>query len=322
MKNKKSSNQENLFSSEETENKESEYNNHSSHTKTAFIICIVSIIVNAALTAFKIVAGILGNSFAMISDAIHSASDVLSTLIVMIGVKAASKKADVTHPYGHERFECVAAIILAVMLGVTGGIIGKNGITRIIDGSYENVSIPTYLALSAAIVSIVTKEAMFHVTNHYAKKINSGALKADAWHHRSDALSSIGSFLGILFAIIGFPIMDSIAEIAISLLIIKAAVSVFKESIDKMTDSSCDRLTERQIKELIISLDGVLGLDLVKTRKFGDRLYVEVEISADGDLTLYEAHKIADCVHDEIELRFPQVKHCTVHTNPKEVNKK
>lgn len=322
MKKKKFAESDNFVSPDDNKNAERESKNRTYHSKIAFVICVVSIAVNAALTIFKIVAGIIGNSYAMISDAIHSASDVLSTLIVMVGVKIASKKADREHPYGHERFECVAAIILAVMLAVTGGLIGKNGIVRIANGSYKEVAVPTYLALSAAVVSIVTKEAMFHVTNHYAKKINSGALKADAWHHRSDALSSIGSFIGILFAILGFPIMDSIAEIAISLLILKAAFSIFKESIEKMTDSSCDRATERKIKELIVSLDGVLGLDLVRTRKFGDRLYVEVEISADGDLTLYDAHKIADRVHDEIEYRFPEVKHCTVHTNPRLVEKK
>lgn len=287
-----------------------------SHSKIAFNICIISIVVNTALTAFKLIAGILGNSYAMISDAVHSASDVISTLIVILGVKLASKKADKNHPYGHERFECVAAIILAVMLGITGGLIGKNGIVRIIDGTYKDISTPTYLALSAAIVSIAVKEAMFWITNHYAKKINSGALKADAWHHRSDALSSIGSFVGILFSIIGFPIMDSIAEIVISLMILYAALSIFKESIDKMTDSSGDKETEKKIKEFIISIDGVLGLDLVRTRKFGDRLYVDVEISADGSLTLNESHKIAEKVHDEIEYLFPEVKHCTVHTNP------
>lgn len=314
---KKVKEQENNFISDDNKNIEREENNRLHHSKIAMNICIASILVNAALTAFKIVAGILGNSFAMISDAIHSASDVFSTLIVMVGVKIAAKKADREHPFGHERFECVAAIILAIMLGVTGAMIGINGIERIVDGSYKEVSLPTYLALSAAIVSIVVKEIMFWVTNFYAKKINSGALKADAWHHRSDALSSIGSFIGILFSMLGFPIMDSIAAIAISLMILKAAISVFKESIDKMTDSACDKKTEREIKEIIIAVDGVLDIDSVKTRKFGDRLYVEAEISLDGTLSLFDAHKIADNVHDEIEYKFPTVKHCVVHTNPK-----
>lgn len=314
---KKLKKSENIIISDDNKNIEREENNRRNYSKTAMKICIASIIINVALTVFKIIAGILGNSFAMISDAIHSASDVFSTFIVMIGVKIASKKADREHPFGHERFECVAAIILSVMLGVTGAMIGINGIQRIADGSYKEVSLPTALALSAAVVSIIVKEIMFWITNIQAKKINSGSLKADAWHHRSDALSSIGSFIGILFSMLGFPVMDSVAAIVISLMILKAAISVFKESIDKMTDSACDKKTERDIREIIISVDGVLGIDSVKTRKFGDRLYVEAEISLDGSLSLFDAHQIADSVHDEIEYKFPSVKHCVVHTNPK-----
>lgn len=290
-----------------------------SYSKIAMRVSAASIFVNVALTVFKIIAGIIGKSYAMISDAVHSASDVFSTFIVIIGVKIASKKADRKHPYGHERFECVAAILLAVLLGITGALIGIGGIQRIANGSYTSASLPTTLALIAAIVSVVVKEGMFWVTNGAAKKIHSGALRADAWHHRSDALSSIGSFIGILFSMLGFPIMDSVAAIVISLLILKAAVGIFKESIDKMTDEACDKITERGLKELIVGIDGVLGLDSLKTRKFGDRLYVEVEISADGSLSLFDAHAIADKVHDEIEFHFPSVKHCTVHTNPRTV---
>lgn len=307
---------------DDNKNRERDNKNRDASSKTAFNICIASIVVNLALTAFKLIAGIIGNSFAMISDAVHSASDVFSTFIVMIGVRIAAKQADRKHPYGHERFECVAAILLALMLGITGGMIGISGIKRIVDGSYKTISVPTLLALSAAIVSIAVKEAMFWVTNIYAKKINSGALKADAWHHRSDALSSIGSFIGIIFSMFGFPIMDSIAAIVISLMILKAAISIFIESINKMTDEACDKKTETEIRELIIAEDGVLSIDLIKTRKFGDRLYVEVEISADGDLTLYQAHCISDKVHDKIEYNFPSVKHCSVHVNPRLCEKK
>ena len=322
MKKKNLSDNTELFETDDNKNSEREEKHRNNYASVAMKVCIISILVNAALTAFKLIAGILGNSFAMISDAIHSASDVFSTLIVIVGVKIASRKADRNHPYGHGRFECVAAILLAIMLGVTGSLIGIKGVENIVDGSYKELAVPTPLALSAAIVSVAVKEAMFWITSACAKKINSGALKADAWHHRSDALSSVGSFIGILCAMLGYPIMDSIAAIIIGILIIKAAVSVFKESIDKMTDMACDKSTERKIKELIISIDGVLGIDSVRTRKFGDRIYVDVEISADGDLSLYEAHGIADKVHDEIEYRFPLVKHCTVHTNPHPVENK
>ncbi len=289
------------------------------HMSIALKISVISIVINTLLAVFKLIAGIIGNSYAIITDAVHSASDVFSTIIVIIGVKIAAKKADRNHPYGHERFECVASILLAVMLAVTGGTIGYGGIMRIVDGTYKTIETPTMLALSASIVSIVVKEAMFWMTIIPAKKIGSGALKADAWHHRSDALSSIGSFVGVMFAMFGFPIMDSVASIVICLMIFKAAFDIFKDSVDKMTDSACDKKTEEELRNRILGVEGVLNLDVLKTRKFGDRLYVEVEISANSKLYLYEAHEIAENVHNELEANFPNIKHCTVHVNPMNV---
>ena len=175
-----------------------------------------SMALNIVLTAFKLVAGIVAHSGAMISDAIHSASDVISTIIVMIGVKMAGKAPDRNHPYGHDRFECVASIVLSVMLGLTGAAIGIEGLRNIVGSSYLHLTVPGKLALAAAVISIVTKEGMFWYTRINAKKIRSSALMADAWHHRSDALSSVGSFVGILGARLGFPIMDPLASVIIS----------------------------------------------------------------------------------------------------------
>ena len=155
--------------------------------KTAIKISIITIIINLILSVFKLLAGIFGSSFALISDAVHSASDVFSTIIVIIGVKISAKKPDKNHPFGHERFECVAAILLAVVLFATGAGIGYSGVCSLIDGSYKNISIIGVLPLVAAIISIAVKEGMFWYTYLTAKKINSSALKADAWHHRSDA---------------------------------------------------------------------------------------------------------------------------------------
>ena len=155
-----------------------------------------SIFANIFLSVFKLIAGIAASSEAMISDAVHSASDVFSTLIVIAGVKMSRKEADKEHPYGHERMECVAAILLAVILFLTGIGIGYSGMQKIVAGNYEELSVPGRLALFAAVVSIVTKEWMFWYTKFHAKRVNCGALMADAWHHRSDSLSSIGSFIG------------------------------------------------------------------------------------------------------------------------------
>ena len=283
--------------------------------KIAMKVSIISIIANVVLAAFKLVAGILAHSSAMLSDAIHSASDVFSTFVVMIGIKIASKEPDEEHPYGHERMECVAAIILATILCITGLGIGKNAL-EFITGNSSEVSVPGMLALIAASVSIIVKEAMFWYTRHYAKKIDSGALMADAWHHRSDALSSIGAFIGIIFARMGYVMMDSIACLVICVFIVKAAYDIFKDAIDKMVDKSCSLEVEDEIRAIVMAEDGVRGIDSLSTRLFGNKMYVDIEIRADGEKTLNETHEIAEAVHDSIEARFEKVKHIMVHVNP------
>ncbi len=282
----------------------------------AMRVSAVTIIINVLLSAFKLFAGIFARSGAMVSDAVHSASDVLSTVIVMIGVAVSNKASDKEHPYGHERMECVAAIILAVILGATGLGIGYSGLKKIVMGGYGDISAPGALALAAAVVSIVVKEAMYWYTRSAAKRINSGALMADAWHHRSDALSSIGSFAGILGARLGFPILDPVASVIICVFIVKAAFDVFRDAVGKMTDKSCDDSLVNEIRKVIEEQDGVMGIDQIKTRLFGDRIYVDVEIRADGEATLNQAHAVAQRAHDAIESRFPTVKHCMVHVNP------
>ena len=283
--------------------------------KTAMKVSIISIIANVVLAAFKLVAGVFAHSGAMISDAIHSASDVFSTFVVMIGIKIASKEPDEEHPYGHERMECVAAIILATILCITGLGIGKNALSNITGNSGE-MAVPGVLALIAAIVSIIVKEAMFWYTRHYAKMIDSGALMADAWHHRSDALSSIGAFIGIIFARMGYVMMDSIACLVICVFIVKAAYDIFKDAIDKMVDKSCSLEVEAEIRTIVMSVDGVKGIDSLSTRLFGNKMYVDLEIRADGEKTLNETHEIAEAVHDSIEAQFEKVKHIMVHVNP------
>lgn len=280
-------------------------------------VSVNTIIGNVVLTVFKLTAGIISHSAAMISDAIHSASDVFSTIVVIIGVQMADKKSDADHQYGHERLECVAAVILAVMLGITGGTIGVSSIGKISQSLTSDIVIPGKIALIAAVLSIAVKEAMFWYTRSAAKKINSGALMADAWHHRSDALSSIGSFLGILGARLGYPVLDPIAGVVICLFIIKVAVDIFRDSINKMTDKACDEQTSSEIRRLITEETGVLGIDDLKTRQFGDKIYIDVEILADGNISLTEAHEIAENVHLKIENNFNKVKHCMVHVNPK-----
>ena len=285
--------------------------------KIAIKVSVISIILNCLLTLIKFISGVISKSSAMISDSVHSLSDVLSTFVVIIGVKISNKKADSDHPYGHERIECVSAIILSGMLFVVGALIGINGIKNVTNSS--NLVMPGVLALIASIISIISKEAMYQYTIRVSKKINSAALKADAWHHRSDALSSIGSFIGILGSRLGFKIFDPLASVIISLCIIKVSIDIFKDAIDKMVDKSCDKEVIDKVISVIEKNESVKNIDDIKTRQFGNKAYVDVEISVDENLLLKDAHKIAEEIHDSVENEINIVKHCMVHVNPYEV---
>lgn len=285
--------------------------------KIAIKVSIISIILNCLLTLIKFISGVISKSSAMISDSVHSLSDVLSTFVVIIGVKISNKKADSDHPYGHERIECVSAIILSGMLFVVGALIGINGIKNVTNSS--NLVMPGVLALIASIISIISKEAMYQYTIRVSKKINSAALKADAWHHRSDALSSIGSFIGILGSRLGFKVFDPLASVIISLCIIKVSIDIFKDAIDKMVDKSCDKEVIDKVISVIEKNESVKNIDDIKTRQFGNKAYVDVEISVDENLLLKDAHKVAEEIHNSVENEINIVKHCMVHVNPYEV---
>lgn len=213
-------------------------------------VSLVSIVGNVVLSVFKLIAGTLGNSTAMLSDAVHSISDVFSTVVVIIGAKLTAKERDADHPYGHKRLECVCAAVLAVMLGVTVIGIGVSAARIIFSGEYTSSSAPGTIILIAAVISIVTKEWMYWYTRAAGKKINPGALMADAWHHRSDALSSIGSFAGILGAQLGILVIDSVAGLIISILILKVAFDILRDALNKMTDKACSDEIIKQIRTI------------------------------------------------------------------------
>lgn len=280
----------------------------------AYKISINTIIINIILSIIKFLSGVFGKSQAMISDSVHSLSDVLSTFIVIIGVKISNKKDDDDHQYGHERLECVASLILACILFSTGILIGYKGFNSIINKS--NIENPTFIALIMAIISILTKEGMYWYTRKFAKMINSNALMADAWHHRSDSLSSIGSLIGVVGSMLGFKIFDSLASIIICIFIIKVAIDIFRDSINKMIDKACDKKTIENYIKTIKKIKGVEKIDLIKSRLFGNKIYLDIEISVDGNLKLIEAHKISEIVHDKLEKKDKNIKHCMVHVNP------
>lgn len=279
-------------------------------------VAIVTIVVNLILSIGKFVAGIVGNSTAMVSDAVHSASDVLSTFIVLIGARIAVKSEDRDHNYGHDKFENIASVILAMMLFATALALGYAGIQSIISATKGEFVKPSYIALVAAIVSIVVKEGMYWYTIYYAKKLDSQALKADAWHHRSDAFSSVASFVGILGAILGALVLEGIATLLIAVLIIKVSYDIVKVVIKQLTDHAAPEELVSKIYKTIDEDEDVKNIDVLKTRISGSIIYVDAEIAVDSSLNIVDAHAIAERVHDKIERDFKEVRHIAIHVNP------
>ena len=295
---------------------EKDMDSDSDYSRTIRKVSVVSMAGNLALAGFKFFAGFVGRSDAMISDAIHSSSDIAGSLIVLIGSVISEKEADEDHPYGHERFESVASILLAFILFLAGVGLIREELIKIFSGSWQNMHSPGMIALIAAITSIIVKEGMYWYTAVNAGRIHSDSLLAEAWHHRSDALSSIGSLIGIAGARLGFPILDPAAGVLISLFILKAAISIFHNATEKLTDHSCSPQMEQQLYDFIQNDPRVRSIDLLQTREFGRKIYLDLEIGVDREMTLQKAHQIAEELHDHIENAFPDIKHVMIHVNP------
>lgn len=293
--------------------------NEKTREKAIVKVELVSLIVNTALAFFKLFAGFVGNSMSMISDAIHSFSDSATTIAVLVGVKISSKPSDEDHHYGHEKLESVIGVIIATVLVILAISIFANGCESIIsyiNGNYT-VSKISLIALVAAGVSILVKEILYLYAMIVAKKHKSPALKADAWHHQSDCLSSVGSLIGIALAIYTkFVIADAIAALVISVFIVVVAWKILKESIDEITDKAVDINTLEKAKNIIRNVTGVKRIDSIKSRRHGIKIYFDVEISVADSLSIVEAHNIAEEVHLNIENGIEDTKHCTVHVNP------
>lgn len=276
----------------------------------------INILNNIVLAISKISIGFFAHSVALLNDGVNNAGDVVSSIIAMVGISAAAKDSDKDHQYGHERLECVAAILLSGIIMVVGTGLFIDGVTTIIKGTYHDRPVPGILAVIAAIVSIVIKEIMFLYTRWAGKKTGSSALMASAWDSQSDVLATTGGLIGILASRMGYPIADSLAAIVIAFFIFRVGILIFRDGMDKMVDRACDEETVQKIRTVILDQEGVRGVDLLRTRTFGSRSYVDVEISADGLQSLVDAHSIAERVHHAIEKNFPEVKHCMVHVNP------
>lgn len=273
---------------------------------------------NALLAAFKLAAGLIGHSGAMVGDAVHSASDMAGSVIAAWGVTMSRRPADKSHPYGHERVECLASLALGSLLLAAGAGIGFDAARSLLTGAYAAAPAPGKLPLAAAVVSIAVKELMYHAAMRAARRTGLSALRAEAWDHRSDALSSVGVLVGIWGARHGLPALEPLACAVICALILKAAAGILTDAAGRLVDRSCDEKTFSALRECAQNVKGVIRVDTLRARTFASRLYVDVEISADALLTLRESHRIAQNVHDAVEGAFPRVKHVMVHVNPAE----
>lgn len=277
-------------------------------------VTIQSILWNIFLTIIKIFAGIFGKSSAMISDGLHSASDIISSVGVLIGNKIAKTPNDKEHNYGHEKAETLVSFLLSILLIIVSLKIGWGALQSLFN--LDSVQVPTVLPLIVSIISIGIKEYQYRITIRIANKINSPSLKADAWHHRSDALSSIAAFIGIGGAMLGFKALDPIASIVVALFVAKVGFDILKDSTNELMDYSIDDEQEEQIRKIAEKTEGVINLGELRTRKHGAMAYVDLTICVNKDLTVLEGHEIAHKIEKYIINEMKFVKGITVHVEP------
>lgn len=282
-------------------------------------VSIITLIINIVLTALKLAFGAVFFNISVLSDAVHSLSDVGTTLLVLLAVFISKPHEDKQHNYGHEKIEPVLVLFFALILGAVGVLLGIQGIKGII--TPKEVTINFYL-ISVTVLSVVSKEAMYWYTIHYAKKTKSNSLKADAWHHRSDSLSSVAVLIGLICSpLIKSDLIESIAVLVVAVLVIKVTVQILISAINQLVDKAADDAACAELMQLVKEVERVESIDKFQTRLFGNAIYVDVEISVKGDMTVSESHEIAQVVHDKLESqqKYP-VKHCNVHVNPAQDN--
>ena len=288
--------------------------------KSIVRVTVWGAVANVVLAVAKLVAGIVGRSAAMTADAIHSFSDLVSDVIVLVMVKVASRGNDKDHEYGHGKFETLATVAVALLLLAVGGKMLADGVSRIA-GFFrgEQMVVPGMFAFWAALVSIAVKEALYQWTAHVGRKFDSPAVVTNAWHHRSDALSSVGSAVGIALAsLLGgkWAIMDSVVACAISIFIIRIGVKMALPALRELTEASLPEETENEIRDVILSVDGVLDVHAMKTRKTGPDIIIESHIVVDPEMTVFQAHLLTEYAEDRLRERFGQKTQISLHVEP------
>ncbi|MBR5684870.1 MAG: cation transporter [Muribaculaceae bacterium] len=291
-----------------------------SREKEIYKVTLVGSAGNVALLTFKFIAGILGHSSAMIADAVHSLSDFITDVIVLLFVHVSAKPQDEDHDYGHGKYETFASFIigLALVAAATGIIV--SGVTKLIDWARgEQLAAPGWLALAAAIISILVKEVLFRYTAIRGKHLDSQALVANAWHHRSDALSSIGTAVGIGGAILlgnRWTVLDPLASVVVGVMLVKVAIDLLRTSVGELTESSLSGEIEKEIEEIICSFPDVSEPHNLRTRRIGNRFAIEAHVRMDGTLPLTAAHDRASAIEEELRKRFGKQTHVTIHMEP------
>lgn len=292
----------------------------SKREKDIFRVTWIGSIVNFLLLIIKFVAGIVGNSAAMVADAVHSLSDFITDIIVILFVRISGRPEDENHDYGHGKFETLATAIIGFILFFVGGGILYNGASSVIDTIQgKPLASPSIWALVVAALSIIFKEILYRYTIHKGKNLNSQALVANAWHHRSDALSSIGTFIGIGGAIIlgeEWRILDPIAAIIVSIFIMKVSLQLLKPCIDELLERSLPADVEQRIISIILSIPEVSSPHNLRTRRIGNHIAIEVHIRMSGDTPLYKAHEIASTIEHRVKAEFGEQTHIGIHMEP------
>ena len=291
-----------------------------SREKEIYKVTLVGSAGNMALLTFKFIAGIVGHSSAMIADAVHSLSDFITDIIVILFVRISAKPQDESHDYGHGKFETIASFVIGLALvAAATGIIFSGGmkLAKWLEG--EQLEAPGKLALWAALLSILVKEGLYHYTVRKGKTLHSQAVEANAWHHRSDARSSIGAAIGIGGAILlgnRWTVLDPLASVVVGAMLVKVAVGLLKTSIGELTECSLPEDTENEIVQIIQSYPNVYEPHNLRTRRIGNRIAIEAHVRMNGDITLTEAHNRATDIEHQLKSRFGKSTHVTIHMEP------
>ena len=285
-------------------------------------VTLVGGVVNVVLLLFKFVAGIVGHSAAMVADAVHSLSDFITDVIVLVFVHISSKPKDKSHDYGHGKYETLAMTLIGVALLIVAiGIIYSGAMKIIAWMNGEQLEAPGTLALWAALLSVLLKEGVYQYSMVKARQLNSQVVEANAWHHRSDALSSVGTAIGIGGAIFlgqRWTVLDPIASLVVGAFIVKVAVDLLHNGIDDLMEHSLPEVVEEEILRIVEELPGVVYPHDLRTRRIGNHYAIELHILMDGDITLREAHNKASEVEDLLRARYGENTHVAVHVEPQE----